>query len=46
MKIEAGQRRTELLHCSAYGEGPEVNSDKANAIDQTDNEPLSFAIVS
>ena len=46
MKIEAGQRRADLMHCPALGKGPEVDSYEANAIDQIDHGFLSFAIVS
>ena len=46
MKIEAGQRRTHLMQCATLGEGPEVDSDEPNAIDQIDHGFLSFAVVS
>jgi hypothetical protein len=46
VKLESGQRRAELLHCPALGKGPEVDTDQASAINQIDNELLSFAIIS
>ena len=46
VKIEAGQRRAHLMQCATLGEGPEIDSDEPNAIDQIDHGFLSFAVVS
>jgi hypothetical protein len=46
VKIEAGQRRADLIHRSAAGKGPEVDGHEAKAIDQIDHDLLGLAIIS
>jgi hypothetical protein len=46
VEVEAGQGSADLMHCTTRFEGPEVDGDKSDAVDQLDHQLFGFGVVS